>query len=80
MIDGVISMERNVRSIAKAISWRVVATSTTIILVLIFTGNIVISAGVGAFELLSKTVIYYIHERIWNRLSFGRETPTYEKE
>jgi uncharacterized membrane protein len=72
-------MERNVRSMAKAISWRIVATCTTIILVLILTGNLVISTGVGALELLSKIVIYYIHERIWNRLNFGREVPTSEK-
>jgi len=64
---------------AKAISWRIVATCTTIILVLILTGNLVISTGVGALELLSKIVIYYIHERIWNRLNFGREVPTSEK-
>ena len=72
-------MERNVRSIAKAISWRIVATCTTIVLVFIYTGNLVVSTGVGVLELLSKIVIYYIHERIWNRLNFGREAPTYEK-
>lgn len=72
-------MERNVRSMAKAISWRIVATCTTIILVLILTGDLVISTGVGVLELLSKIVIYYIHERIWNRLNFGREVPTSEK-
>lgn len=72
-------MERNVRSMAKAISWRIVATCTTIILVLILTGDLVISTGVGVLELLSKIVIYYIHERIWNRLNFGREVRTSEK-
>lgn len=72
-------MERNVRSIAKAISWRIVATCTTIVLVFIYTGNLVVSTGVGVLELLSKIVIYYVHERIWNRLNFGREVHTSEK-
>jgi len=66
-------MEKHVRSLAKTISWRILATSTTILLVFLFTGNFVISASVGALELLSKTIIYYIHERIWNMSNFGRD-------
>ncbi|MDH5375973.1 MAG: DUF2061 domain-containing protein [Candidatus Bathyarchaeota archaeon] len=68
-------MEKSVRSLAKTISWRIVATSTTILLVFLFTGNLVISASVGSLELISKIVIYYIHERVWNLSNFGRETP-----
>ncbi len=73
-------MEKHVRSLAKAISWRIVATSTTILLVFLFTRNLIISAGVGSLELLSKTAIYYIHERIWNMSHFGREVNTRGKE
>lgn len=65
-------METHVRSIAKAVSWRIVATSTTMLLVFMFTGNLVASGGVGLTELLSKTVIYYFHERAWNATNFGR--------
>ncbi|MBE0519963.1 DUF2061 domain-containing protein [Candidatus Bathyarchaeota archaeon] len=68
-------MEKRVRSLAKTISWRIVATSTTILLVFLFTGNLVISASVGSLELLAKTVIYYVHERIWDMSNFGREVP-----
>lgn len=66
-------MEKRVRSIAKTISWRIVATSTTILLVFLFTRDFVISASVGSLEVLAKIVIYYVHERIWNMLDFGRE-------
>jgi len=68
-----ILMEKPIRSLIKAISWRIVATLTTILLVFAFTGNLVLSSGVGATELLLKILIYYIHERVWNMLSFGRE-------
>lgn len=68
-------MEKRVRSLAKTISWRIVATSTTILLVFLFTGNLVISASVGSLELLAKIVIYYVHERIWDMSNFGREVP-----
>ncbi len=66
-------MEKRVRSVAKTISWRIVATSTTILLVFLFTRDFVISASVGSLEVLAKIVIYYVHERIWNMLDFGRE-------
>jgi uncharacterized membrane protein len=65
-------METHVRSIAKAVSWRIVATLTTMLLVFIFTGNLVVSGGVGLAEVVSKTAIYYLHERAWNAISFGR--------
>ena len=65
-------METHRRSIAKAVSWRIVATLTTMLLVFIFTGNLVASGGVGLTEVLSKTVIYYLHERAWNATGFGR--------
>jgi len=63
-------MEKRVRSLAKTISWRIVATSTTILLVFLFTGNLVISASVGSLELLAKIVVYYVHERIWDMSNF----------
>jgi adenylylsulfate kinase len=65
-------METHVRSLAKAISWRIVATLTTMLLVFVFTGNLVVSGGVGLTEFLSKILIYYVHERVWNTLNFGR--------
>jgi uncharacterized membrane protein len=65
-------METHVRSVAKAVSWRIVATLTTVLLVYVFTGNLVVSGGVGLTELLSKLLIYYVHERVWNAIGFGR--------
>lgn len=65
-------MEKPVRSFIKAISWRVVATLTTIFLVFALTGSIMISGGVGLGEIILKTLIYYVHERVWNRINFGR--------
>jgi adenylylsulfate kinase len=65
-------METHTRSLAKAVSWRIFATLTTMLLVFAFTGNLAVSEGVGLTELLSKIVIYYAHERVWNALSFGR--------
>ena len=59
------------RSVAKAISWRFVATVTTMIIVYLFTGEIALSLGVGALEVVSKIILYYFHERIWTKVRWG---------
>ena len=68
-----VSVEKPVRSLLKAVSWRIVATLATTLLVFIFTKDFVISVGVGGSEFLLKIFIYYVHERIWNLFNFGRE-------
>jgi uncharacterized membrane protein len=65
-------IENHYRSIVKAISWRFFATATTMILVLIFTGQWMLSLSVGFFEVVSKLILYYTHERIWNRIYWGK--------
>jgi len=61
----------NKRTIMKTVSWRIIATLTTMILVFIYTGNLAITFGVGFFDFLSKFIIYYGHERIWNNIKWG---------
>lgn len=65
-------MEKPVRSLTKALSWRILATSTTMFLVFIFTGDLLLSGGVGLSELSLKILVYYVHERVWNIIGFGR--------
>ena len=59
------------RSIAKTISWRVVATVTTIVIVFTFTGEVALSFGVGAVEVTTKMALYYGHERAWSHGDWG---------
>ncbi|HIQ02059.1 MAG TPA: DUF2061 domain-containing protein [Anaerolineales bacterium] len=60
------------RTIAKAISWRTIATLTTTGLVYLFTGKPIMAVGVGLLELALKISFYYVHERVWERISWGR--------
>ena len=60
------------RSMAKALSWRAVATVTTGVLVFAFTGRLDIALTVGLAEVAVKTVLYFGHERAWDRLQYGR--------
>ncbi|HJN45028.1 MAG: hypothetical protein CL477_02535 [Acidobacteria bacterium] len=60
------------RSVYKAVSWRILATLTTTLLVYAFTGRTDIAVTIGLLEGVAKMVLYYGHERIWNRLNLGR--------
>ena len=59
------------RSILKAISWRIVGTLDTMALGWIITGAPTVGLKIGALELITKFVLYYIHERIWLRSKYG---------
>lgn len=74
-------IERRWRSLAKAISWRLTGSADTFILSLLFTGNAKTSAAIGAAEILTKTGLYYVHERAWSKTSIGRtnSSPTSER-
>jgi uncharacterized membrane protein len=61
------------RSILKAISWRIVGTLDTMALGWIITGNPIMGLKIGALELFTKFILYYFHERIWLRFKFGTE-------
>lgn len=61
------------RSIVKTITFRVIATIATVLLVWIFTGNISLAGIVGGIDLLVKTILYYFHERAWSKIAWERE-------
>jgi len=61
------------RSILKAISWRVFATTSTMLIVLAFTRKVVLSIGVGVVEVVVKLILYYLHERTWGFIGVGRK-------
>lgn len=59
------------RHIAKTITWRIIGTIDTIILGWVVSGNVSIGFSIGGFELISKMILYYLHERAWYRIKFG---------
>ncbi len=68
-----VKVESHKRSIAKAATWRIFATFVTIIVVYIFTRELVLSAGIGIVDTTIKLFAYYSHERLWERTDFGRK-------
>ncbi len=63
------------RSLMKAISWRIFGTIVTIIIAMAATGEMKLAAGIGLADFFGKSAIYYLHERLWNRIRFGEEKP-----
>jgi uncharacterized membrane protein len=59
------------RHILKTITWRIVGTIDTIILAWILTGNPMTGLKIGLVEVITKMILYYIHERVWYRSNFG---------
>ncbi len=64
--------ETHVRSWIKSIYFRILATITTIALVVIFTGEILLALEIGLVEVISKLILYYAHERFWDRVTWGK--------
>jgi uncharacterized membrane protein len=62
----------HMRSLAKAISWRVVGSADTFILSLIFTHSGKYAISIASAEALTKIALYYFHERVWRRVRWGR--------
>ena len=60
------------RSVFKAMSWRVLATLTTALVVYLITGSSEFAVTIGLIEGIAKIGLYYFHERLWNRLNVGR--------
>lgn len=62
------------RSGIKTATWRVTASLDTMLLALIFTGNICTAVSIGGLEVITKLALYFLHERVWSRISWGTVT------
>ena len=63
--------ESRKRHLMKTLSWRVVGTIDTIILSWFITQNPVTGIKIGIFEIITKMILYYLHERLWYKINFG---------
>ncbi len=64
--------EKSYRSVVKTILWRVVGTVDTIVISWLITREVSIALSIGFVELFTKMVLYYLHERAWDKIKFGR--------
>lgn len=62
----------HLRSLVKAATWRVTGTIDTFVLSFFFTKSVKLASSIAFTEVVTKIALFYMHERLWNRISWGR--------
>ena len=65
--------EQTKRSILKTITWRITASLDTFVIAWIITGDWRMGGTIAGIEVLTKMFFYYFHERIWNKIKWGKK-------
>jgi uncharacterized membrane protein len=65
--------DKHYRSLVKAVSWRMTGTVDTVVISYLITGQIRWALSIGFVELFTIVALYYVHERLWDKISFGRK-------
>ena len=60
-------MQMYTKAFIKTISWRIIATTDTFLISWLLTGTVAIAAGIASLEVITKMVLYYLHELAWER-------------
>ncbi len=68
--EGVLLEEKNYRSLIKGISWRFFGTLDTIFIALFWTGDFTKAFAIGTTEIITKVLLYWLHERVWLKIKF----------
>ena len=69
---GVKSGDTNLRSLTKAISWRMTGTADTFIVSWLITGTLTLATGIALTEIFTKVFLFWFHERIWNNITWQK--------
>jgi uncharacterized membrane protein len=64
--------ESKSRSLVKAISWRITGTIDTFIISFFITGELKLAGAIAVTEVITKILLYWGHERVWNQISWGK--------
>ena len=65
-------IDSNVRSIAKTISWRITGSFSTFVISYLVLGSFLVAGSIAILQVTVNTLLYYIHERAWNKIQWGR--------
>ena len=66
-------MDQPKRSIVKTVSWRITGSSATFLIAYMLTGNFAIAGVIGVTQMITNTILYYAHERLWNKIRWGQQ-------
>lgn len=60
------------RSLVKTVSWRITGSGATFGISYLISGNFVVAGTIASIQLISNTILYFVHERVWNRIKWGQ--------
>lgn len=61
------------RTLLKTLSWRVIGTLDTVFISWLLTGKLALAFSIGSIELVTKMILYFFHERIWENVKWGKQ-------
>jgi uncharacterized membrane protein len=73
-VDAVRGAESHARSVLKAMSWRTLGTIDTFVISWFLTGRLTLAGSIAGLEFATKIAWYYLHERIWAMIEWGRSS------
>ena len=62
-----------IRSLAKAVSWRITGSGATFAISYAISGSFGVAGTIATVQLVANTILYFVHERVWNKVSWGKE-------
>jgi uncharacterized membrane protein len=65
-------MDSGKRSLVKTISWRITGSTATFLISYLIIGSVAISGTIALIQVTFNTLLYYIHERAWNKIKWGQ--------
>jgi uncharacterized membrane protein len=65
--------ETSLRSIIKTLSWRLTGSGATFLVSYLISNDIAMASTIAVIQLTTNTILYYFHERIWNKIMWGRK-------
>ena len=65
--------ERVLRSLGNVVTWRILVTITNTVGGFLASGSWMVGLGVASFALVVNSILYFFHERVWNRINAGKE-------
>jgi uncharacterized membrane protein len=65
-------IDSNGRSLAKTLTWRITGSTSTFTIAYLITGSFGVSSVIAFVQMGVNTVLFWLHERAWARVSWGR--------
>jgi uncharacterized membrane protein len=66
-------MDTPKRSLVKTITWRITGSGATFAISYAISGNFTIAGSIASIQLVANTILYFIHERVWDKVTWGRQ-------